>query len=711
MFKSLRFQFLTNGRRWSSSDAAVRHSKRIKTGRERREHFNAHSRKVEGECQGPVTQEPRLPKKKVALYIGFNGTGYQGMQLNPTALSIEQTLFDALCKAGAVSSLNSSDPKKIQLNRAARTDKGVHAAGNIVSLKMIVEDPDIVSKINAHLPEQIRVWGYTHVMGSFHAKNSCNARVYEYWLPTYALMPPAPAKPIHSTRKLPTDIRIAGGNDNTAVGYISPSTPDEMVVKHAYRVNAERFEKFKQAVGMFNGTHNFHNYTISRAYSDPSAKRHMMEVKVNDPTYFQGTEWLSVKLRGQSFMLHQIRKMMSMAMLVTRSNTPLSLIDRSFEATKINIPKAPALGLLLDQPLFDHYNQRVEGRDDREPIGFDKFQSQINEFKREWIYSKIFETDRAGQVSLAEQSLSSIDDLSHAVAGVAHVAKPYEEGVVMLRKMRLFKEPIDKELAEAKAKLEMWTNEKKSIESWTLNWFMFWITCEVKAETQRCIEGIKKSNVLVAEAQKKVDEEDEKIREAEASHEKNAVDNRTLQKYREELTELLDSIFNESDFSTEKALKEQVDGVRADLEKIQKEDETIEKVMELIKKADTSLLEAVVELRQSNDNKTLSEGQVYFPQEAFDALKTAREIYPELPAIQSPVEYNKKPDDTGTYYSPMQRYLWDVRQSLKDLMHWCDMRLLDHMDDEAEGIVALGAKIDEYNLERRRLVREVILSA
>lgn len=26
-------------------------------------------------------REPRIPKKKVALFVGFNGTGYQGMQL------------------------------------------------------------------------------------------------------------------------------------------------------------------------------------------------------------------------------------------------------------------------------------------------------------------------------------------------------------------------------------------------------------------------------------------------------------------------------------------------------------------------------------------------------------------------------------------------------------------------------------------------------
>lgn len=48
---------------------------------------------------------------------------------------------------------------QIQMARAARTDKGVHAVGNVVSAKLIVEDPDIVAKINQHLPDQIKVWG------------------------------------------------------------------------------------------------------------------------------------------------------------------------------------------------------------------------------------------------------------------------------------------------------------------------------------------------------------------------------------------------------------------------------------------------------------------------------------------------------------------------------------------------------------------------
>jgi tRNA pseudouridine(38-40) synthase len=52
---------------------------------------------------------------------------------------------------------------KVNLGRAARTDAGVHAAGNVVSIKMIVSVPgvdDIASRINDELPPEIRVWGY-----------------------------------------------------------------------------------------------------------------------------------------------------------------------------------------------------------------------------------------------------------------------------------------------------------------------------------------------------------------------------------------------------------------------------------------------------------------------------------------------------------------------------------------------------------------------
>ena len=53
----------------------------------------------------------------------------------PTATrTIEGILFKALVDVGAVASINADDPKKVDLSRAARTDAGVSAAGNVYVL-------------------------------------------------------------------------------------------------------------------------------------------------------------------------------------------------------------------------------------------------------------------------------------------------------------------------------------------------------------------------------------------------------------------------------------------------------------------------------------------------------------------------------------------------------------------------------------------------
>ncbi|KAL8951842.1 MAG: hypothetical protein Q9183_007432, partial [Haloplaca sp. 2 TL-2023] len=57
---------------------------------------------------------------------------------------------------------------------------------------MIIEDPDIVNKINANLSPQIRVWGIERTNGSFSAYQLCDSRVYEYLIPTYCFLPPHP---------------------------------------------------------------------------------------------------------------------------------------------------------------------------------------------------------------------------------------------------------------------------------------------------------------------------------------------------------------------------------------------------------------------------------------------------------------------------------------------------------------------------------------
>lgn len=51
---------------------------------------------------------------------------------------------------------------------------------------------------------------------------------------------------------------------------------------------------------------NFHNYTVGKPFNDRTVRRFMMSLEVQDPVVVGEIEWISVKIHGQSFMLHQI---------------------------------------------------------------------------------------------------------------------------------------------------------------------------------------------------------------------------------------------------------------------------------------------------------------------------------------------------------------------------------------------------------------------
>jgi len=85
----------------------------------------------------------------------------------PNGRTIEGVLFEAFVKSGAVSEDNADDPVKISLARAARTDAGVHAGGNVVNMKLITSPPgidDLTGAVNENLPPEIRVWSIVRII-------------------------------------------------------------------------------------------------------------------------------------------------------------------------------------------------------------------------------------------------------------------------------------------------------------------------------------------------------------------------------------------------------------------------------------------------------------------------------------------------------------------------------------------------------------------
>ncbi|RHZ67717.1 pseudouridine synthase PUS2 [Aspergillus thermomutatus] len=452
--------------------------------------------------QEDIESEQRRPKKKVAVLIGYSGTGYHGMQLSDKEKTIEGDLFTAFVAAGAISKANAADPKKSSLVRCARTDKGVHAAGNVVSLKLIVEDPDIIKKINEKLCPQIRVWDIQVTNKGFSCYQMCDSRVYEYLIPSYCFLPPHPStylgkkivelaekegdleaykarqeevatywndvdneriKPILDT--VPEDIRALvekalyfdeeKSQEDESAGQKEESQPQESTqaedvaqqtssegkpadleqtaqdqstetsaeeearrrriyeavkkvktayteAKRAYRIPAARLDRLQATLDKYVGTNNFYNYTIQKTYNDPSAKRFIKSFKVDrDPILINGTEWLSLKVHGQSFMMHQIRKMVAMATMLVRAGCDPQRIVDSYGPTKIAIPKAPGLGLLLERPIFDGYNKKATTTLGKEPIDFSKYEKEIEEFKQREIYDRIFrEEEQANAFSV-----------------------------------------------------------------------------------------------------------------------------------------------------------------------------------------------------------------------------------------------------------------------------------------------------------------------
>lgn len=118
--------------------------------------------------------------------------------------------------------------------------------------------------------------GYVETQRGFHAKNKCDSRIYEYFLPSYTLQRQQDTRKWTDQPTTSRDVKILT-EDGTLVKYMTPTDPKKLA---SFRVNPEKLNKFKEAMGMFQGTHNFHNYTVARSFQDRAAQRFMIDINV-----------------------------------------------------------------------------------------------------------------------------------------------------------------------------------------------------------------------------------------------------------------------------------------------------------------------------------------------------------------------------------------------------------------------------------------------
>jgi tRNA pseudouridine38-40 synthase len=107
------------------------------------------------------------------LTIAYDGSSFVGWQRQAEGESIQGVLEGVLSKF---------DDAPVIVHGAGRTDAGVHALGQVASVRLVTEidEATLMRALNAQLPESVRVLRVESVPDSFHARFSATSKTYRY---------------------------------------------------------------------------------------------------------------------------------------------------------------------------------------------------------------------------------------------------------------------------------------------------------------------------------------------------------------------------------------------------------------------------------------------------------------------------------------------------------------------------------------------------
>jgi tRNA pseudouridine38-40 synthase len=111
--------------------------------------------------------------RTIKLLIEYDGTNYQGWQIQPKGLTIQGMLEDKLRLLTG---------ERVQLFGSGRTDAGVHASGQVAHFKT-QSRMDLYSMqraLNSLLPRDMVIRKIEEVEEGFHARKHSKSKIYEY---------------------------------------------------------------------------------------------------------------------------------------------------------------------------------------------------------------------------------------------------------------------------------------------------------------------------------------------------------------------------------------------------------------------------------------------------------------------------------------------------------------------------------------------------
>lgn len=223
---------------------------------------------------------------RVALKLAYIGTDFYGFQRQPNLRTVEGELLKALEEAGLISNLGQSN-----YSIAGRTDRGVHAMGNVVSFR--TDKMPIINQINDLLPRDMRVLGSARVPLGFKTRFA-HRRHYRY------------------------------------------------VLCKNQREGELNIEKMQDAAHLMEGEHNFINFS-KRNERNPIRKVESITIKPQKHTGI-------VDVVGESFLWNMVRKMVAVLLGVGRGELEVDEVQK-FLDPQYNVaitPMPPESLILMD---------------------------------------------------------------------------------------------------------------------------------------------------------------------------------------------------------------------------------------------------------------------------------------------------------------------------------------------------------------------------
>ena len=111
--------------------------------------------------------------KRIMLVVSYDGTNYHGWQVQPSAVTVEGVLNQAISVLTG---------EEIAIIGASRTDAGVHALGNVAvfDTESRIPGEKFSYALNQRLPEDIVIQSSEEVSGDFHPRHCDCVKTYEY---------------------------------------------------------------------------------------------------------------------------------------------------------------------------------------------------------------------------------------------------------------------------------------------------------------------------------------------------------------------------------------------------------------------------------------------------------------------------------------------------------------------------------------------------